>query len=160
MKNFIQPGEMMEITAGAEIKSGDPVVVGEMVTIAAHDIANGANGQVSTCGVFEVVKLAGATWSKGQKLFWDKVAKKFTTIASADADLVAGIAFEDALLAATVGYIKLCGPAVPKVMANIADIATADANDPATTQALTNENKAKINAILAGLRASGAMDNA
>jgi hypothetical protein len=42
-------------------------------------------------------------------------------------------------------------------VANIAAIATADGSDPATTQALANANKAKINAILAAMKASGAM---
>ena len=37
----------------------------------------------------------------------------------------------------------------------IADIATADGSDPATTQALANATKAKVNAILAMLRAAG-----
>lgn len=37
----------------------------------------------------------------------------------------------------------------------IANIATADGSDPATTQALANATKAKVNAILAALRAAG-----
>jgi hypothetical protein len=37
----------------------------------------------------------------------------------------------------------------------IANIATADGSDPATTQALANANKAKINALLTELRAQG-----
>ena len=40
-------------------------------------------------------------------------------------------------------------------MGAIADIATADAIDPATTMALANEIKAKVNAILGALRGAG-----
>lgn len=39
--------------------------------------------------------------------------------------------------------------------AAVADIATADGSDPATTQALANATKAKVNALLASLRAGG-----
>lgn len=38
-------------------------------------------------------------------------------------------------------------------VAALTPIATADANDPATTMALANECKAKINAIIAALKA-------
>lgn len=38
-------------------------------------------------------------------------------------------------------------------VAALTAIATADASDPATTQALVNECKAKINAIIAALKA-------
>lgn len=40
----------------------------------------------------------------------------------------------------------------------IADIATADGSDAATTQALANATKAKVNVILAALRAHGLID--
>lgn len=39
--------------------------------------------------------------------------------------------------------------------AAVADIATADGSDAATTQALANATKAKVNALLAALRAAG-----
>jgi hypothetical protein len=42
-------------------------------------------------------------------------------------------------------------------VASVAAIATADGSDPATTQALANANKAKINEILVAMKASGAM---
>lgn len=42
-----------------------------------------------------------------------------------------------------------------KAAAAVADIATADATDLATAQALANANKAKINALLAALRTAG-----
>ncbi|OFZ54972.1 MAG: hypothetical protein A2428_03100 [Bdellovibrionales bacterium RIFOXYC1_FULL_54_43] len=120
MKNYVQPGDVIEFTAGADYLSGDPVVIGEMVGICTGDVANTTVGRAILSGVFQVVKAAGATWSKGQKLFWDKTNKNFTPTASSDADLLAGYAFESALLAATVGYIKLMGPGVAKVIPAIA----------------------------------------
>ena len=40
----------------------------------------------------------------------------------------------------------------PATVAALTPIATADATDPATTMALANINKAKINAIIAALK--------
>lgn len=37
----------------------------------------------------------------------------------------------------------------------VADVSTANATDPASTQALSNSNKAKINELLASLRGAG-----
>lgn len=41
------------------------------------------------------------------------------------------------------------------VVAAVADISTANGSDPATTQALANANKAKINELLGKLRTAG-----
>lgn len=149
MKNFIQPGEVMEVTAGANIASGDVVAVGEMVGVAAHDIANGATGEVSLCGVYLLAKAAGV-WTQGQKLFWDKVAKAFVGVASADADVVAGYAFKAAANGDATGYVKLCGmPQAPKVVASQANSVAAD------VAAMVVD----FNALLAKLKAAGVMDN-
>lgn len=42
-----------------------------------------------------------------------------------------------------------------KASVAVADIATADGSDPATTQALANATKAKVNALLAAMRTAG-----
>lgn len=175
-KKYIQPGEVITFTAGANLVSGQPVVIGEMVGIVQNDVLNGAQGEAAIVGVWEVVKAAGATWTKGQKLFWDKTNLNFTPTASADADLLAGYAFEDALIGAVLGNIKLCGPATAKVIPAIAahgapapvaaaqgagyvqgDINTAlDAKaDSADLITVT----AKLDALLAALKVAGIMDN-
>ena len=160
MKNFIQEGEIIEFAnSGSAIASGDVVVIGEMVGVACGNIATGESGPVETCGVFELAKATGSAWTIGQKLFWDKTNLRFTGTASSDADLVAGYAFKAADSADATGYVKLCGPAVPKVVAAVAAEATVDGSDAATTQALANALKAKVNALIAALKASGVMDN-
>lgn len=57
-----------------------------------------------------------------------------------------------------VATFSITGPgtmAQRNAVAAIADIATIDAIDPATTMALVNELKAKINALLAAMRTAG-----
>ena len=47
---------------------------------------------------------------------------------------------------------------VDRVAANVAQEATADGSDPATTQALANALKTKVNAILTALKNAGIME--
>lgn len=60
MKNYIQEGDYLEITAGATIAAGDLVQFGSLHGVAVTDIANGANGIICTKGVFTLPKLTGA----------------------------------------------------------------------------------------------------
>lgn len=43
--------------------------------------------------------------------------------------------------------------------AAVAAISTVDASDPATTQAMANEVKVKVNAVIAALKAAGLMES-
>lgn len=70
-QNFIQEGNTLTITAGADITSGSPVKVGNIVGIALGDIANGATGQIKIKGVFELPKKASLAISEGDVCHWD-----------------------------------------------------------------------------------------
>jgi len=61
MKNQVQPGDYIEITAGATIASGDLVQFGSLHGVAVTDIANGANGILCRKGVFTLPKLTAAS---------------------------------------------------------------------------------------------------
>lgn len=61
MKNYIQEGDYLEITAGATIAAGDLVQFGSLHGVAVTDIANGANGIIHTKGVYTLPKLTGAS---------------------------------------------------------------------------------------------------
>ena len=60
MKNFVQSGDYLEITAGATIASGDLVQFGSLHGVAVTDIANGAKGNICLEGAFTVPKLTAA----------------------------------------------------------------------------------------------------
>ena len=49
--NFVQAGDVIDYTAGADIASSDVVVVGSLVGVAHNDIANGSVGPVGVSGV-------------------------------------------------------------------------------------------------------------
>ena len=61
MKNYVQSGEFLEITAGAAYSAGDLVEFGSLHGVAVADIANGANGIICMEGVFTLPKLTAAS---------------------------------------------------------------------------------------------------
>jgi predicted RecA/RadA family phage recombinase len=151
MKNSIQSGDTITHTALADIVSGQPIVVGDMVGIAAKSVLSGEEVTLNLRGVFSVTKVGTQAWAKGDKIFWDKTNLRFTKTASADADLLAGVAFEAAGAGAgvTTGYILLL-PSIGKKAAATADFAGAD----------LAAVKVELNAFLATLRAVGIIDTA
>ena len=57
MKNFVQPGQYgLTVTAPANVTSGQVVVVGAIVGIAAFDALAGASVELATEGVYNVAK--------------------------------------------------------------------------------------------------------
>ncbi len=88
MNNFIQKGHTLTITngSGANLNSGDAVLVGTKVAIAAVAIANGATGAAAFRGVFSVPKptTAGTGGAQGANAYWDNTAKKFTAVATSN----------------------------------------------------------------------------
>jgi predicted RecA/RadA family phage recombinase len=119
MKNFVQPGRMLTLTApSGGVASGDGVMVGSVFGVAAFDAAEGAEVEVATEGVFELKKTTGAAWTVGLPIFWNDTTKKAAT----SGDLQIGVAVAAAGSSAAVGLVKLDPiPAVPA--AAIADLA-------------------------------------
>ena len=75
--NFVQPGDVIDHVATANISSGDVVKVGAILGVALADIANGDTGPVAVRGVFTVPKVTAAVIAAGEDLTWDVSAGKF-----------------------------------------------------------------------------------
>jgi len=69
--NYIQPGDIINHVATADITSGQVVKIGQILGVALTDIANGATGSVAVRGVFTVPKVSGAVIAAGESLTWD-----------------------------------------------------------------------------------------
>ncbi|WP_442955305.1 DUF2190 family protein [Parasphingorhabdus sp.] len=54
MKNYVQPGNTLTLTAPAAIISGDVVIVGSIIGIANGDAENAAPVDVDTVGIFRL----------------------------------------------------------------------------------------------------------
>lgn len=100
MENYVQPGNVMTITATAAILSGQVVAVGNTLGVATGDIANGAKGEIAVNGVFVVPKVTGAVIAAGESVLWDASAGAFddnlATPAAGDIGGAAAVAFEAA----------------------------------------------------------------
>jgi predicted RecA/RadA family phage recombinase len=79
MKNYVQEGNTITYanSTGSKISSGDVVVIGCLIAIAATDIANGSSGELHTDGVFTVPKVQADVLTQGEALVWDKSVTKF-----------------------------------------------------------------------------------
>ena len=91
MKNFVQEGDRLLYTAGADIASGAGVKVGVRFGVATAAIANGATGVLAMEGVYTIPKLGTDVVAQGALLYWDDTNKRLTTTASTH--ITAGYAF-------------------------------------------------------------------
>lgn len=156
MKNFIQPGDTLSLAAPYDVLSGGGFLVGSIFAVASRTTLAGNPVEGDREGVFTLTKTSAQAWTVGQNIYWDDANKR------CDSDGTVGILIGAAAAVAAnpsaAGDVVLNG-SVPSSsegpQAAVADIALADAGDAATTQAMANACKAKINALLAELRLAG-----
>lgn len=91
MKNYVQPGSTIEWTngTGANVVSGQPVVIGKVLGVACGDIANGGTGSVAIEGVFTLPKTTHATdqaFTAGESVVFVAATKKFSKTGVATGD--------------------------------------------------------------------------
>lgn len=97
--------------AGAAIASGDVVVIGKQIAIAAEDIAaSTGEGSIDTEGVFSLDKAAGVL-TQGNLCWWDGTAKNIVAAPTANASVCAGTIWESALSGDTKALVKIGGDA-------------------------------------------------
>lgn len=96
MKNYIQEGDVLTVTAPAAVSSGDGVQVGSIFGVAMADAASGAQVAISREGVFSLPKVAATSWSQGDPLYWDDTNKEVTNTSNTGANIQVGAAAADA----------------------------------------------------------------
>ena len=105
MKNFIQKGDSLSVTAPYDLVSGAGCQVGTaLFGIAGYAAASGASVDLDTEGVFDIAKATGA-WTAGDRVYWDNTAKLATTVATSN--LRIGLATQNALSADATGRVTL-----------------------------------------------------
>lgn len=82
MKNFVQGGDVLTLTAPYDVASGAGLLVGLIFGVAAAAAANGAQVEAKTSGVFDITALSTDTGSVGAAMYWDNTNKRLTTTAS------------------------------------------------------------------------------
>ncbi len=79
MKNYVQKGENITITATAAATSGQGVLVGNLFGIAAGNAAIGEALDLVTVGVFEMPKVSTDAIAVGDLIYWDDSETLVTT---------------------------------------------------------------------------------
>ncbi|MBI1207635.1 MAG: DUF2190 family protein [Azospirillum sp.] len=109
MKNFVQPGESITVTApSGGVSSGDGVLIGSVFGIAAADAAEGDPVELATEGVFSgIVKVSAQAWAVGDPIYWDAAAAKATSASTGNR--LIGHATEAAANPTSTGTVRLVG---------------------------------------------------
>ena len=69
-KNYVQDGNTVRFTAAAAVKSGDVVMLENLVAIAIADVEKSADGVGLTTGVFTVKAKAADDIKQGAIVYW------------------------------------------------------------------------------------------
>jgi predicted RecA/RadA family phage recombinase len=103
MKNFIQPGDSLTVTAPYAVTSGQGVLVGALFGIAAYDAASSTTVEIQTEGVFDITKEPSLAITAGARVYWDNTNRRITTTATGNYQV--GIATLAALAADTTARV-------------------------------------------------------
>ncbi len=92
MKNYVQDGEVLTLTAPYAVSSGGGALVGTNIFgVATNDVANGATGEFAVCGVYDLTALGTDTGSAGTIWYWDNTNKRLTTTSSGNTKVGVGV---------------------------------------------------------------------
>jgi predicted RecA/RadA family phage recombinase len=94
MKNHVQKGDNITVTATADALSGDVVKIGNLVGVAATDAAIGDSLDLVTVGVFDFPKVAADAITIGDAVYWRSSDGLVTGTASGNTKI--GVAVTDA----------------------------------------------------------------
>jgi predicted RecA/RadA family phage recombinase len=95
MKNFVQDGDVLELTAPFNVVAGQCIANGRMFGVAIHDAPNTTPVQCRMAGVFELWKSNPATaFAKGQLVYLITAAATVTDVNGGGANIIVGAATE------------------------------------------------------------------
>lgn len=104
-KNYHQRGDVVTVTAPADVSSGDGVLVGALFGIAQFDAKSGEDVEISCVGVYTLPKTSAQAWAQGAKIYWD--GTKCTTADGSGSNTLVGRALKVAANPSPAGVIRL-----------------------------------------------------
>ena len=72
----MQEGDIVTVTAAANMASGDGVLTGGIFGVAAADAVAGEEVEIATVGVYELPKLSTAVIAQGDRVAWNSSTGK------------------------------------------------------------------------------------
>jgi predicted RecA/RadA family phage recombinase len=109
MKNFIQPGDTLTVAAPYALTSGQGALVGTMFGVASTTVANGAEVELQTVGVFDLAKADSQAWAVGAAIYWDNTNKVCTTTASGNTKIGVAVLAVASTAGLVIGRVRLNG---------------------------------------------------
>lgn len=107
MKNYVQPGNTITLTAPYDVASGDGLLVGAIFGVATGAAANGESIEAALVGVFDLKKVGSQAWAVGDKIYWDNTAKETTKTVASNTLIGAAIEAVGNGAGETVGRVRL-----------------------------------------------------
>ena len=168
MRNFVQEGEILNLTAPYARSAGQGALIGAQFGVAVNDVENGAAGEFATCGVFDLTKVGSQAWATlGLRIHWYDSNKRCTTDSAAGPFIGVNVATVGSGSGETTGRVKICCCASDLLEGNQGVLA-ADldetptgiaVNDSGTTAVATaaelGATNAKLNSLITKLQAAG-----
>ena len=95
---YIQEGDAIDYTPGADVSAGDVVVLNELVGVTKRDIPANTLGSLSVTGAFDFPKATGGGTAidAGLDVYWDAGNSEATTDAGAGVNKKIGRSIADA----------------------------------------------------------------
>jgi predicted RecA/RadA family phage recombinase len=109
MKNYVQPGNAITLTAPYAVASGDGLLVGSIFGVASADAASGETVETAVVGVFDLKKTASQAWAAGDKVYWDNTAKEATKTTTSNTLIGVAVAAVAGGAGDTIGRVRLNG---------------------------------------------------
>jgi predicted RecA/RadA family phage recombinase len=109
MKNYVQDGDTIVVSAPYALTSGQGALVGTMFGVARADAANGADVALKTRGVFDLTKAGSQAWTVGAAIYWDNAAKNCTTTVGTNTKIGVAVAAVGNGAGETIGRMRLNG---------------------------------------------------
>jgi predicted RecA/RadA family phage recombinase len=112
MRNYIQPGHILTLTAPYIVASGAGALVDGIFGVATVDLAAAASGEFMVCGVFDLAKTSAQAWTVGQQIFWDNTNKRCDSSSQVGPEI--GVCTEVAANPTSTGKVRLNGIGVDR----------------------------------------------
>jgi predicted RecA/RadA family phage recombinase len=110
MRNYVQPGNVVTLTAPAGgVLSSQGVLIGSLFGVAAYDAKAGAEVEVEVVGVYDLPKDSEAL-AEGARAYWNSTNKNVT--ATASGNKLIGAAVKAAGSSDTTVNVRLNGVAI------------------------------------------------
>lgn len=108
-KNWIQPGHIITVPAPGNVSSGDVVVAGAIIGIAAGDAASGADLDLALTGIYSLPKVSTDDFSVGEAAYFDDGTGLVTTDDAEGANPKIGVAVTAAANPSAAVNVRLNG---------------------------------------------------